>query len=97
MALDGQGNLFIVDSFNARVRRVAANGMITTVAGDGTFGNRGDGGPAIEAQFRFPAGIARDSAGNLYVADTQNNRIRFLAAAPAPSSAGGSPPSPRMA
>src|SRR5665811_1662962 len=58
-----------------RIRRVS-NGVITTVAGDGTWGYSGDNGPAIGAQLRSPSGVAADSAGNLYIADWQNNRIR---------------------
>jgi NHL repeat-containing protein/outer membrane protein with beta-barrel domain len=78
VALDGAGNLSIADTGNAVIRKVDMNGASTTVAGDneraGTF--FGDGGPATNAGLNGPQGIALDSAGNLYIADTNNNRIR---------------------
>jgi sugar lactone lactonase YvrE len=76
VAVDTAGNLYIADTYNNRVRKVS-NGVITTLAGDGTFGFGGDNGPAISAAVS-PAGIAVDSAGNVYLADTVNNRIRVL-------------------
>ena len=76
VALDGAGNLYIADFGNHRIRKVDAAGMITTVAGDGTEGSGGDGGPAVAAQLNRPAGVAADGAGNLYIADFGNNRIR---------------------
>jgi hypothetical protein len=76
LALDGAGNLYIADSYNNRVRKVAADGTIVTVAGNGTAGNSGDGGPAANAQLGIPKGVALDSAGNLYIADLDNSRIR---------------------
>lgn len=77
LALDAAGNLFIADSGNHRIRRVtAATGIIITVAGNGLFGFGGDGGPATSASLAFPLGVVVDSAGNLYVADTNNRRIR---------------------
>jgi sugar lactone lactonase YvrE len=75
LALDKAGNLFIGDSGNNRVRKVSADGMITTVAGRGS-GFSGDGGPATEARFDGPSGIAVDAAGNLFIADGSNHRIR---------------------
>ena len=76
MALDAAGNLFIVTVDN-RVRKVAAGtGTITTVAGNGGFGYNGDNGPAINATLFDSQGIALDGAGNLYIADTNNNIIR---------------------
>jgi sugar lactone lactonase YvrE len=78
LALDGSGNLYIADSGNNRVRKVAANGVITTIAGTGVAGYFGDNGPAISAQFDAPLGLALDSAGNLYIADSYNQRIRKL-------------------
>lgn len=76
LAVDGAGNLYISDSSNHRIRRVDASGIITTVAGTGTAGYGGDGGPAVAAQLNEPRGIAVDTAGNLYIADLNNHRIR---------------------
>jgi sugar lactone lactonase YvrE len=67
-AVDSAGNLYLADNFNYRVREVS-NGVITTVAGNGTPGSSGDNGPATSAQLRGPAGVAVDSAGNLYFED----------------------------
>ena len=75
VAVDSAGNVYFADSGNNRVRKVV-NGTITTVAGNGTAGFSGDGGPATSAQFDMPYGVAVDSAGNLYIADTGNNRVR---------------------
>jgi sugar lactone lactonase YvrE len=81
-ALDADDNVIIVDEYNHRIRRVdARTGIITTIAGDGHKGFAGDGGPALEARFDQPEGIAADSAGNLYIGDTQNNRVRRIDAA----------------
>jgi uncharacterized protein (TIGR03437 family) len=76
LALDRSGSIYIADTNNYRVRRVSATGIITTVAGTGTFGYSGDGGPATSAQISRPYGIAIDGAGNLYIADYDNHRIR---------------------
>ena len=76
VAVDDAGNLYIVDKQNLRIRRVDSSGRITTVAGSGEEGFAGDGGPAVEAKLNYPAGVAVDAAGNLYIADFQNNRIR---------------------
>ena len=77
VAVDSDGNLFIADVSNSRIRKVS-NGVITTVAGNGTLGFSGDTGPATSAQLANPSGVAVDSAGNLYIADTNNNRIRMV-------------------
>jgi sugar lactone lactonase YvrE len=76
VAVDTAGNLYIADTYNNHVRKVS-NGVITNVGGDGTFGFSGDNGPATNAAVS-PAGVAVDSAGNVYLADTVNNRIRVL-------------------
>ena len=76
VAVDGVGNLFIADTTNSRIRKVTSAGTISTVAGNGTFGFSGDGGPATSAGLSAPFGVAVDGAGNLFVADAQNNRIR---------------------
>ena len=76
VALDGAGNLYIADTGNHRIRKVNSAGVISTVAGNGTRGYGGDGGPATAAQLQLPAGVAADGAGNLYIADFHNHRIR---------------------
>jgi sugar lactone lactonase YvrE len=79
--IDITGNLYIADTYNNVVRKVAAGtGVITTFAGNGTAGYTGDGGAATSAQLSSPWGLAVDGAGNLYIADTGNNRIRKVAA-----------------
>jgi len=75
--LDGSGNLFIADYGNSCIRRVdAVTGIITTVAGDGNAGYNGDGRAATSARLKFPYGVALDSVGNLFIADSGNQRIR---------------------
>jgi len=76
VAVDAAGNLYIGDTNNNVVRKVSASGIITTAAGNGTAGSTGDGGPAVAAELRVPLGLAVDPAGNLYIADTHNSRIR---------------------
>jgi uncharacterized protein (TIGR03437 family) len=76
VVMDAGGNLFISDSSNHRIRRVAVNGIINTVAGTGVAGYSGDGGQATAAALRFPIGICIDGAGNLYIADAENHVVR---------------------
>ena len=76
VAVDGAGNLYIADQYNNRIRRVDSTGTLTTIAGTGERRFGGDGGPAIQAQLGDPTGVAVDGAGNLYIADQYNNRIR---------------------
>jgi len=71
--------LYIADTGNNRVRRVAPDGTITTVAGNGSAGFSGDGGPATQAALNAPSGVAVDPGGNLYIADTANHRVRRVA------------------
>jgi sugar lactone lactonase YvrE len=78
VAVDSTGNLYIADTLNRRIRRVSSNGTITTIAGNGEDGSYGDGGPATEAAFRAPVGVAVDSAGNVFVSDSDNKTIRIL-------------------
>ncbi|MBO9540875.1 SMP-30/gluconolactonase/LRE family protein [bacterium] len=80
IALDGAGNLYIADYWNHRVRKVSG-GTVTTVAGTGDYGYSGDGEQAVNAQLYGPRGLALDGAGNLYIADALNNRIRKVDAA----------------
>ncbi|HEU0116448.1 MAG TPA: hypothetical protein VFQ80_17290, partial [Thermomicrobiales bacterium] len=82
LAVDGTGNLYIADSDNNRIRKIdAMTGVITTVAGSGLIGGGGDGGPATQADLNFPTGVAVDGAGNIYIADAGNDRIRRVSAA----------------
>ena len=76
IAVDKAGNLYIADSFSHRIRRVDTTGTIATVAGIGELGYGGDGRLAVRAQLSFPSGVAADHAGNLYISDPGNNRIR---------------------
>jgi sugar lactone lactonase YvrE len=76
IAVDTAGNLYIADLFNSRIRKVDGTGIITTVAGGGTVGFAGDGGPATSASLNEPTGVAVDRSGNLYIADTVNTRVR---------------------
>ena len=78
VAVDHAGNVYIADFFSQRIRRVDTTGTITTIAGTGEPGYGGDDGPAVEARLSFPSGVAADHAGNLYIADTGNNRIRRI-------------------
>ena len=74
--VDGSGNLYIADYYNQRVRKVDPSGTITTVAGNGSSGYSGDGGPATSARLNYPRDICVDGWGNLYIADVLNYRIR---------------------
>src|SRR5829696_5789823 len=76
VALDAAGNLFVADTGNSRVRRIGTNGVITTVAGNGVAGFSRDGGSATSARLSQPVGVTVDPSGNLFVADTANNRVR---------------------
>jgi sugar lactone lactonase YvrE len=70
------GSIYINDKFNSRIRKINSNGIITTIAGNGSQAFSGDGGQATTAAINYPNGIAIDSLGNIYISDTQNYRIR---------------------
>ena len=78
VAVDGNGNVYISDRYNNRVRKVSPGGMITTFAGTGAYGTGsfGDGGPATSAQLRNPYGLAVDGKGNVYIADHDHSKVR---------------------
>jgi len=80
VAIDAAGNLYIADTYNDRIRKVTPQGIISTVVGNGSQGYSGDGGPATLAQLSYPKAVAFDAAGNLYIADFDNNRIRKVTA-----------------
>ena len=81
VALDSSGNVYIADIYNNRIRKVSASdGKISTIAGTGSTGYSGDGGAATSAKLYYPYGVALDSSGNVYIADTENNRIRKVSA-----------------
>lgn len=75
VAVDGEGNVFIA---GVNIWKVTPSGTISTIGGDGTQGYSGDGGPASNASFARPAGIAVNAGGDVYVADTYNHVIRLL-------------------
>jgi tetratricopeptide (TPR) repeat protein/sugar lactone lactonase YvrE len=79
VALDREGRLYVADYGNNRIRKIEKDGVISTCAGTGVAGDLGDGGPATEAQLSGPYGVAVDKAGNIYIADQRNNRIRKIA------------------
>ena len=80
VALDPAGNLFIADSGNHRVRKINPAGTISTLAGNGILGDSGDGGPASQSQIASPAGVATDSVGNIYIADSGAGKVRLVTA-----------------
>jgi RHS repeat-associated protein len=88
VAVDASGDIYIADTWNHRIRKVS-QGIITTVAGNGDYGFSGDGGDATAASLYFPSGVAVDALGDLYIADTQNHRIRKLSQGIISTAAGG--------
>ncbi|GAB3993610.1 hypothetical protein GCM10028807_29310 [Spirosoma daeguense] len=76
IATDATGRVYIADSQNHRIRRINTDGIITTVAGNGTAGFSGDGGQALNAQLNYPSEVTVDNNGNLYIVDSANNRVR---------------------
>jgi uncharacterized protein (TIGR03437 family) len=88
-AVDKSGNVYIADQFNNRIRKVTTSGTISTVAGNGTSGYTGDGSAATSAELSNPEGIAVDSSGNLYIADTSNCVVRKVTSSGTISTIGG--------
>ncbi len=80
VAVDGSGNLYIADYSNHRIRKVTPAGIISTIAGTGTSGATGIGGPATAAKLHFPVAVAVDAAGNVFIADRTNHMIKKVAA-----------------
>jgi trimeric autotransporter adhesin len=79
VSIDASGNIYIADTANHRIRMVTkSTGIITNVAGDGSYGDKGDGGLATSAKLNNPTGVVNDVSGNIYIADTFNNRIRMV-------------------
>ena len=78
VALDSAGNLYIADTQNHRIRMLAPGGAISTIAGTGNAGFSGDGGAATAAELNAPSQVAVDTSGNVYIADTQNHRVRLV-------------------
>ena len=76
IAVDVSGNVYIADQNNNRIRKVNTSGIITTIAGTGTAGFSGDGGPAVNAEISHPIGVAVDGSGNVYIGDADNYRVR---------------------
>jgi uncharacterized protein (TIGR03437 family) len=94
VAVDASGNLFIADTGNNRIRKVSAGGIITTVAGNGTAGFSGDYAPGTSMELYQPHGVAVDTSGNVFIADTYNNRIRMLSPSGIIATVAGSGPAP---
>ena len=94
MIFDAAGNLLFSDADNERIRRITPAGIISTIAGNGTFGYSGDGGPATQAQLRGPQGIGLDGAGNLYIADGSNYVVRKVDSAGIITTVAGNPSAP---
>ncbi len=89
VAVDAAGNVYIADLGNDRIRKINTAGIISTIAGTGTGGFSGDGGPAIAARINNPAGVAVDLAGNVYISDRGNDRVRKVNTAGIISTIGG--------
>lgn len=78
ITVDSAGNIYFSDQYNQRIRKVDKNGVITTVAGNGSAGFAGDGGPATSAELNYPGGLVADQNGDLYFGDPNNNRVRKI-------------------
>ncbi len=82
VAVDTNGNIYITDFNNNRIRKINTSGIINTIAGTGSSGLGGDGGPATAARFSFPYSIFVDPPGNVYITDCFNSRVRMICASP---------------
>jgi internalin A len=80
IAVDPEGNVVLIDAQNQRIRRIDAQGVITTIGGNGQVGFSGDGGPATDARINTPEQLWVDDEGNIYIADTNNRRVRRIGA-----------------
>ena len=81
LAVDADGNLYVADTSNYRIRKInLTTGIITTVAGNGAIGDSGDGGPATAAKINWPYGLAVDNAGDVFFAEELGNRVREIVA-----------------
>lgn len=78
LSYDSKGNLYVADTGNNRVRQISANGVVSTIGGTGIAGYNGDGVTGTAANLSAPTGVATDAAGNVYIADSGNNRVRVL-------------------
>ncbi|HXB39478.1 MAG TPA: T9SS type A sorting domain-containing protein [Bacteroidia bacterium] len=78
MSIDANGNLYFADEVNSVIRKINTSGIITTIAGTGAIGFSGDNGPATSAVLNYPWDAVADAAGNVYIADWQNSRIRKI-------------------
>ena len=78
VAATRNGDILIADRYNNRIRSVATNGIIRTIAGTGYYGFGGDGGPATNALLNYPSGVAADDLGRIYIADSENSRLRMI-------------------
>jgi PKD repeat protein len=78
VAIEANGNFYLNDAGNSRIRMINTSGVITTIAGNGATGYSGDGGPATAAELSYPDGVGVDLYGNVYIADEANNRIRMV-------------------
>ena len=76
LAVDSHGDVYVADTFSGKIRKVDANGDVTTVAGDGSIGS--SDGDASSSSFHYPRGVVVDSRGNIYIADTGNNKVRKI-------------------
>jgi hypothetical protein len=85
LAVDSSGNILFADTYTNRIRKVGTNGIISTIAGNGSPGYSGDGGPATNASLTFPAAVAVDPSGNVFIADWYNSRVRKVAFGGAPA------------